>query len=207
MLIPSSKAGQKALRAILPEAAVKGLKNWHSSTKTHSWVWNSVLYGAGFLILSALLVVWQYDRVITWAASQVSMETEKKLGESVLQSISHSENFLKEGAAVDAIKKIGTQLTKGSRYKYQWYVLKDGTINAFAAPGDIIVVNSGLIKKADSPNEVAAVLAHDVQHVEQRHSLKNMLHRAGVASVVLVVLGGRERCDDDYGAASKAAIL
>ena len=189
MLIPSSKAGQKALRAILPVAAVKGLKNWHSSTKAQSWVWNSVLYGAGFLVLSALLVVWQYDRALTWAANQVSMETEKKLGESVLQSISHSENFLKEGAAVDAIKKIGTQLTKGSRYKYQWYVVKDDTINAFAAPGGIIVVNSGLIKKADSPNEVAAVLAHEVQHVEQRHSLKNMLHSAGVASVVLVVLG------------------
>ena len=116
------------------------------------------------------------------------METEKKLGESVLQSISHSENFLKEGVAVDAIKKIGTQLTKGSRYKYQWHVVKDDMMNAFAARG-VIVVNSGLIKKADSPNEVAAVLAHEVQHVEQRHSLKNMLHSAGVASVVLVVLG------------------
>ena len=189
MLIPSNAAGQKALRTILPVAAVKGLKNWHGSTKAQNLVWNSVLYGAGFLVLSAILVVWQYDRVLTFAANQVSMETEKKLGESVLQSISQSENFLKEGAAVDAIKKIGTQLTKGSRYKYQWYVVKDETINAFAAPGGIIVVNSGLIKKADSPNEIAAVLAHEVQHVEQRHSLKNMLHSAGVASVVLLVLG------------------
>ena len=73
-------------------------------------MWNNVLYGAGFLKLSALLVVWQYDKVLTWAASQVSMETEKKLGESVLQSISHSENFLKEGAAVDVIKKISSRI-------------------------------------------------------------------------------------------------
>lgn len=189
MLIPNDNAGQKALRAALPVAVVKGLKNWHNSTKMQTVVWNSVLYGAGFLVLLAILIVWQYDRVLTFAANQVSMETEKKLGESVLQSISQSENFLKEGAAVDAIKKIGAQLTKGSRYKYQWYVVKDDTINAFAAPGGIIVVNSGLIKKADSPNEIAAVLAHEVQHVEQRHSLKNMLHSAGVASVVLLVLG------------------
>ena len=189
MLIPNDNAGQKALRAALPVAVVKGLKNWHNSTKAQNLVWNSVLYGAGFLVLLAILIVWQYDRVLTFAANQVSMETEKKLGESILHSISQSENFLKEGAAVDAIKKIGTPLTKGSLYKYQWYVVKDDTINAFAAPGGIIVVNSGLIKKADSANEIAAVLAHEVQHVEQRHALKNMLHGAGVASVVLLVLG------------------
>jgi Zn-dependent protease with chaperone function len=188
MLIPADVAGQKALRAALPAHAVKGLKGWHSSTKSQSMVWNSVLYGAGLLVLSAILVVWQYDRVLTFAANQVSIETEKKLGDSVLKSISGSENFLKEGVAVDAVKNIGTQLTAGSRYKYQWYVLKDDAINAFAAPGGIIVVNSGLLKKAE-PNELAAVLAHEVQHVEQRHSLKNMLHAAGVGAVVLLVLG------------------
>jgi beta-barrel assembly-enhancing protease len=189
MLIPTDTAGQKTLRAALPKESVTGLKNWHSSTKSQSMVWNSVLYGAGFLVLSAILIVWQYDRVLTFAANQVSMETEKKLGDSVLKSISSSENFLKDGAAVDAVKKIGTQLTSGSKYQYQWYVLKDDAINAFAAPGGIIVVNSGLLKKADSPKEVAAVLAHEVQHVEQRHSLKNMLHAAGVGAVVLLVLG------------------
>ena len=189
MLIPADVAGQAALRAVLPVHAVQGLKGWHSSTKSQSMVWNSVLYGAGFLVISAILIVWQYDRVLTFAANQVSMETEKKLGDSVLKSISSSENFLKDGAAVDAVKKIGAQLTVGSKYKYQWYVLKDDAINAFAAPGGIIVVNSGLLKKADSPKELAAVLAHEVQHVEQRHSLKNMLHAAGVGAVVLLVLG------------------
>jgi Zn-dependent protease with chaperone function len=189
MLIPNNKAGQTALRAALPVHAVQGLKGWHSSTKSQSMVWNSVLYGAGFLVISAILIVWQYDRVLTFAANQVSMETEKKLGDSVLKSISSSENFLDKGAAVDAVKSIGSKLTAGSRYKYQWYVVKDDAINAFAAPGGIIVVNSGLIKKADAANEVAAVLAHEVQHIEQRHSLKNMLHSAGVAAVVLVVLG------------------
>jgi beta-barrel assembly-enhancing protease len=188
MLIPANKAGQKALRAALPTDVVQGLKGWHSSTKAQSLVWNSVLYSAGFLVLSAILVVWQYDRVLTFAANQVSMETEKKLGESVLKSISSSENFLDEGAAVDAVKSIGTKLTVGSRYKYQWYVVKDNSINAFAAPGGIIVVNSGLLKKAE-PKELAAVLAHEVQHIEQRHSLKNMLHAAGVGAVVLLVLG------------------
>jgi predicted Zn-dependent protease len=87
------------------------------------------------------------------------------------------------------VQRIGNQLTAGSRYKYQWFVAKDNEVNAFAIPGGIIVVNSGLLKKAESANELAAVLAHEVQHVEQKHALKNMLTSAGLASVVLVVLG------------------
>lgn len=97
-------------------------------------------------------------------------------------------NFLPEGEAVKTVQSIGKQLTAGSD-QYQWYVSKDPTVNAFAIPGGIIVVNSGLLKKADSPNELAAVLAHEVQHVEQKHALKNMINSAGIAAVVLVVLG------------------
>ena len=42
-----------------------------------------------------------------------------------------------------------------------------------------------LLKKADNPSEVAAVLAHEVQHVEQRHALKNMISSAGIATAVI----------------------
>ena len=188
MLMPANLANQKTMRTALPTDQVQGLKKWHKSTSSQSLVWQSVWYGAGFLALMLGLIIWQYDRVLTWAANQVSMETEKKLGDSVLQSISNSDKFLKTGVAVDAVKKIGKQLTQGSRYQYEWYVVQDNTINAFAAPGGIIVVNSGLLKKAEA-NELAAVLSHEIQHVEQRHSLKNMLNSAGIASVVLVVLG------------------
>jgi predicted Zn-dependent protease len=117
------------------------------------------------------------------------MKTEKRLGESVLKSLNPKANFLQDGEAVKAVQSIGQQLTAGSAYQYQWYVSKDPTVNAFAIPGGIIVVNSGLLKKADSPNELAAVLAHEVQHVEQKHALKNMINSAGIAAIVLVVLG------------------
>lgn len=117
------------------------------------------------------------------------METEKKIGDSVLKSLKLQGNLLEKGAAVDAVKKVGNQLTQGSRYHYQWFVVQDDAINVFAVPSGIIFVNSGLLKKADSANELAAVLAHEVQHVERRHALKNMLNSAVVASVVLMVLG------------------
>jgi Zn-dependent protease with chaperone function len=189
MLMPVNAAAQKALYASLPVNEIAGLKNWKINTKAQSMVWNSIVYGIGFIALLLVLFVWQYDNVMTWVASQVSLETEKKIGDSILKSLRLQGDLLDNGAAVDAVKKVGNQLTQGSRYHYQWFVMRDDAINAFAVPSGIIIVNSGLLKKADSVNELAAVLAHEVQHVERRHALKNMLNSAGVASVVLMVLG------------------
>jgi beta-barrel assembly-enhancing protease len=189
MLMPIDAAAQKALYTQLPADAVQGLKRWKTSTKSQSMVWNAVLYSAGFLALSFVIFVWQYDNIVGWAASRVSMETEKKIGDSVLGSLNIDTSKPQTGAAIESVRKIGEQLTKGSRYKYQFYVVENKDINAFAVPGGTIIVNSELLKKADSPNELAAVLAHEVQHVEQRHSLKNMLNSAGIAAVVMLVLG------------------
>ncbi|MDD4964735.1 MAG: M48 family metallopeptidase [Gallionella sp.] len=188
-LIPADATEQKKLIAVLPKESLAGFKHWQHETQSQSWLWKGILYTTAFVGLAVLLLVWQHDRAAMWAASMVSMKTEKRLGESVLKSLNPKANFLSEGEAVKTVQRIGQQLTVGSRYHYQWYVSKDPAVNAFALPGGIIVVNSGLLKHADTPNELAAVLAHEVQHVEQRHALKNMMNSAAMATVVLVVLG------------------
>lgn len=188
-LLPADVVEQKKLLILLSQTTIAGFSRWKKSTQAQTFVWKAILYTCGFVAVSLVLLVWQHDYVTTWAANRVSMKTEKRLGESVLKSLNPQANFLRDGAAVKAVQTIGQQLTAGSAYQYQWYVSKDPTVNAFAIPGGIIVVNSGLLKKADSPNELAAVLAHEVQHVEQKHALKNMMNSAGIAAIVLVVLG------------------
>jgi Zn-dependent protease with chaperone function len=188
-LIPACADEQKKLVALLPRDVVPGLAQWQRATRSQSRVWKGILYTLGFAGLALALLLWQHDRVTTWAANHVSMETEKNIGESVLKSLNPAANFLGEGEAVKAVRDIGQKLSAGSKYQYQWYVSRDPAVNAFAIPGGIIVVNSGLLKLVDTPGELAAVLAHEVQHVEQRHALKNMMNSAAVASVMLVVLG------------------
>ena len=188
-LIPAGADEQGKLIAALPKNVIPGLTQWRRSTQSQSWVWKGILYTLCFSGLALALLVWQHDRAAMWAANRVSMKTEKNIGESVLKSLNPEDNFLSEGEAVQTVQRIGQQLTTGSRYQYQWYVSKDPAVNAFAIPGGIIVVNSGLLKLADSPNELAAVLAHEVQHVEQRHALKNMMNSAAIATITLVVLG------------------
>lgn len=52
---------------------------------------------------------------------------------------------------------------------YRFFIANDGSINAFAAPGGYVVVNSGLILSASNESQLAAVLAHELTHVNQRH--------------------------------------
>ncbi|MEQ1560170.1 MAG: M48 family metallopeptidase [Methyloglobulus sp.] len=189
LLIPSSLETQKTLINALPKQSVNGLHKWQRATLGQSLVWKTAIYSACTLALAAILLVWQYDTAITWVAGQVSLATENKIGQSVLTSLKSQSTLIDKGIAVDAVKKIGDRLTKNSAYKYQWHLSNDPAINAFALPGGIVIVNKGLLEKADSPNEVAGVLAHEIQHVEQRHALKNMIISSGIAAGVLLVLG------------------
>lgn len=189
LLIPQDPAGQKQLIQALPMGVVSGLERWKRATFSQNLVWKSVLYGACALVLAFGLFVWQYDAVLTWVAARIPMKTEYQLGQAILASLNEEKAFVHQGAAVNAVKQIGERLTKTSKYKFSWHISDDPMVNAFALPGGIVIVNKGLLERADTADEVAGVLAHEVQHVEQRHALKNMITSSGLAAAALLILG------------------
>jgi Zn-dependent protease with chaperone function len=175
--------------ASAPPVLQAQMKHWHHRRRSIRVVWSSLGTLAVMFVLSAGLLWWRYDDALDWAASRISVENERLLGDHALEQIEADADIIREGPAVEAIASIGQRLTQHSRYQYQWLVQRDNTVNAFALPGGIIVVNSTLVLNTDSPEELAAVLAHEVQHVEERHTLKSMLNSLGFATVLLVVLG------------------
>jgi len=95
------------------------------------------------------------------------------------------------------VNQVGRWLTlQSTRPKLPWKfgVLKDETINAFAAPGGYVFVTRGLLRQLESESELAGVLAHEVQHVNHKHHLlavqKN--NQLGAATDVLGYLGERQ---------------
>jgi Zn-dependent protease with chaperone function len=172
-----------------PPSLVGHLRRGHSNMHWHRRKWNTVL---GVLAGIALLLVvawWQSEAITTWLAHRVSLETEIDIGEHALAQLELEHELTQEGAGAEALADIGKRLTRGSRYQYRWYVSAEREVNAFALPGGIVVVTAGMIETADNPGELAGVLAHEVQHIEQRHTLQQMIHTAGWAAVLAVVLG------------------
>ena len=79
--------------------------------------------------------------------------------------------------------------------------------NAFAAPGGMIVVNSGLLTFAQSENEVAMVLAHELAHHVNRDHLEGMGRGLVLAVILNAVLGGNSGLDQITGAGAQGLAL
>lgn len=69
------------------------------------------------------------------------------------------------------------------------FLISDSTINAFAAPGPMIVVNTGLITKCKTPEELISVLAHETGHVKARHILGRLSVMNQAGGVYLASMG------------------
>lgn len=182
-------AAQRALIESAPASLAPRLKRGHGTVHYHRRKWNVVIGILASLVLVVLCAWWQRDAITGYIAGRVSMETEIGIGERALEQLEMGHELTQEGVPAKTVADIGTRLTQGSRYQYRWYVSDDKEVNAYALPGGIIVVNQGMIDAAASAEELAGVLAHEVQHVEHQHTLRQMIGSAGWAAVLAVVLG------------------
>ena len=92
------------------------------------------------------------------------------------------------------IDRVGKRLLTGTRkveFPYTFKVLEDKSINAFAIPGGHTYVNTGLIKAAESEDELAAVMAHEINHVVARHSTQQMTKQYGYELISGLLLGSQ----------------
>jgi beta-barrel assembly-enhancing protease len=136
-----------------------------------------------FLLLPVLLLVllfWQAERVAGLIADRIPVQQEQQFGRSVFGSMKGSLKLQDSGRDVLLVRELGARLAAGSRFEYEFHVADNPAINAFALPGGVIVVHTGLIRAARRPEELAGVLAHEVQHVELRHSLKAIIKETGM---------------------------
>ena len=187
--VVDTSAARHTLLATAPAALRAQLAPAARSVDYQHFKWRAVLVTLAVFTLLVTLVLWKNEAATTWLADQISIETEERLGKTLLSDLLASGELHKDGRTVDVIKVIGERLTKGSKYHYEWYLKDDDSVNAFAVPGGRVIVHTGLINQAASAEELAGVLAHEVQHIELRHSLRQMIHTAGWAAVLTVVLG------------------
>ena len=110
---------------------------------------------------------------------------ERRLGESIMREIRADRSYLDDPEATEYLSNLGHRLAARSpdaRQGFEFFLLRDPQINAFALPGGYIGVNTGLLLAAQSESEVASVLAHEIAHVTQRH-IARMLQQQQQASI------------------------
>jgi predicted Zn-dependent protease len=90
------------------------------------------------------------------------------------------------------VSRIGKRLAAhapGTKFPYEFRVVEDNAINAFALPGGFVYINRGALQAARSEDEIAAVIAHEIAHVALRHGT-NQASKAYLAQAGLGLVGG-----------------
>lgn len=127
------------------------------------------------------------------ANALISPQEAQDYGASMLRQMRALNMVVDDAMLDDYINDLGYRLVAGSdkpKDHFSFFIVKDEVINAFAAPGGYIAVNSGLIDITRNEGELAGVIAHEIGHITQNH-----LQRAFEASkkdaplLALVLLG------------------
>lgn len=127
---------------------------------------------------------------------QISIDNEEKLGDLIVNEVFLADKRIKiihtpqlDSAMFCITKKLLDNIGL-TDYEYKIQVINDESVNAFTLPGGYIFVNQGLVDFAEHPEELAAVLAHEIGHAEKRHVVAKLIKEIGVALLFTVVGGG-----------------
>jgi predicted Zn-dependent protease len=133
------------------------------------------------------------------AGEDLSPQAERRLGESVMRQLRRAAPYLDDAELADYLDRFAAPLVAtpaAGGQSFEFFAILDSSINAFALPGGFIGVNTGLLMAAESESEVAAVLAHEIGHVTQRHIARMLAQQRQVslvamAATILALLAAR----------------
>jgi Zn-dependent protease with chaperone function len=188
LIIAFRRAAPPELTAHLDRAA----EQVRRARQTHRGLWTAAVVS---LISLALLIWFGSDLMVGWAVKRVPVEWEEQVGAAAYRQMLSGQQVVKEGPAVAAVQEITRRLTAqapDNPYRFQVSVVRNDVVNAFALPGGYVVVFTGLIQKAESGEEVAGVLSHEISHVLERHGMERIVKQLGLAAVVTIALGDQQ---------------
>ena len=157
----------------------------------------------------------QLPELGTAAQQTLSIEDEYRIGRMVMRGLRESGRIVEDPEINEYIQSLGlrlSSLTNQGNRDFNFFLVNDRTINAFALPGGFVGINTGLLLDTRNESELAGVLAHEVSHVTQRHIARSI--EAGgrtslmttAATLVAILLGAIAGVDSNvtFGAITAA---
>lgn len=162
---------------------------------------------AGCVFLGWLCVLVTHLMVLALVA-RIPPQWGQEFGDEQIAELKQEGVLLDDTNRVDKLAKVAAPLLKvvPGGQNIQFHIEKDDDPNAFALPGGQVVVNTGLLKMADS-DELDAVIAHELAHITQHHFERKIISAAGPLIIVGVFFGGRNQLSQLLGAGSGLMLI
>lgn len=151
--------------------------------------------GIGLVLVGLALIgvaIAMVPRMLAGSIDGLPVSVDQTIGDAAAVQVSASGAPVTDPRVTGFVDQVIARLAPHAAtpgFTFRATVVDDDTVNAFALPGGRMVIFSGLIREASSPDQVAGVLAHEMAHVTLRHGLRNVAHRAGLMLAVSLLLG------------------
>ncbi len=145
----------------------------------------------------------------------LSEAQEDRIGREIMRQIRESADYLDDAVVADYLENLGDRLAGASPSPgrhFQFFPVRDASINAFALPGGYVGVHTGLVSAARNESELAGVLAHEIAHVTQSHIARMVDNQKNsslmtLAALAVAILAARSNSDVSQAALVGAQAL
>ncbi len=204
-VVIEDRAFLDAVRAIAPSGPV-------AASSGRGWGrWRRLV---GLAVAALALLAGGYFSVLPVVADAVARRVpvswEEQLGDDVAAPLAAAAGVCDDSAVVGAVTAIVTRLSTAlpeQRYRFRVQVLEGPQVNAFAVPGGRIAVYHGLLSRTGRAEELAGVLAHEMQHVIRRHGTRAILREIPIRVFVGLMAGDLVGVREAAGALGTLGVL
>jgi len=193
ILVPDRAVAERMVALGAPRAVADQLRRVSAlRARKRAGRWG-ILVAVGGALAALSVAAWA---CLGWAVSAavagVPVAWETEIGRAAAADVLAEAPVCSDPDLNRAIQEIGRRLAAGmgaTPHGWRIRVVDAEEVNAFALPGGYVFINRGLVESAADGQEVAGVLAHEIQHVLRRHGLGNVVRGMGLALILRVAVG------------------
>jgi predicted Zn-dependent protease len=178
--------------ASLREVASQRGARFHDPSRRGRRVRLTILAAVAVVGVTGALYLWGIPALAVLVAPRVPVAWEERLGRSAVEYLAPKDLICTDPPREQALNAIVARLAAtapASPYTFHLIVVNQPQVNALAAPGGYIVLYRGLLERTRSPEELAGVLAHEMQHVTQRHTTQALIQHTSTGLLLAALTG------------------
>ena len=194
------RVADKGIVELIHHVAPETRGKFASSSTSKLWM---LMAGVVAVIVMGLFLAWKaVGWVGEWAALAAPASVEKRIGELAFPQVAPESMTCPNSELNETLRAMVRRLDPEREYELR--VVDSPDVNAVTLPGGFIAVFRGLLRKADTAEEVAGVLAHEIQHARGRHSMKAMGRQFAIWMLIGLATGGTEAASAQLAGAAGA---
>ncbi|MDP3937430.1 MAG: M48 family metallopeptidase [Deltaproteobacteria bacterium] len=188
ILLIRDPAFLSTLRQFAPDLSARH----RDASRRLGWGTVSLIILGAILACALIAHFWVIPALASFLAPRIPISWEEQLAGSSREALAPAGKRCDDSARMAPIEAIVVKLARvipEGGHHFHVFVVNEPVVNAVAGPGGIIVIYQGLLDRTDSPEALAGVLAHEMQHVARRHIMRIFLEHASSSVLIAAATG------------------